>query len=823
MRAVTARLLWGVAWLLVLACGSRGEPLAVPATTNTVVSAYGSGLVVEGRDVLSPARAFGVDEAVRVYLYPEAPEVLFAGVVPDSPAPPGALSELIPATNEAFAWVPSTQAWVPLGVGDERPQVVARAVRCAAAGGCVLASGRCQAPCPARPEPAAPVPPQPVAPPRFRPCPAEWREVELPEGVEGCEAPAQPVAAACSGPRRTRRADGACVDVGAPCADASLRVPPGRGPAQVVAPGRLDAALAASADDAVLLLGGGEWTLSSPLLGRRLLLGRCAAETYVRGVLDARGDVGVSGLTLAGAVADTTVTVAPGARLELAGVVVEGSAAHAVRVEGGQLRVRDGALRGGAVATLALVGTSSSTLRDVAVDADAGMAVSTSAGAQLGAAEVWLRAGREPALRSHDTTVVLDHVDVVHGGMTALHLTTSRLRAVGLRVTGGAGPDGRAVVLDTTSTATLSASAVVGVAGHAIHAEHSALRLEDLWVHEADQALMATSVALVWRRARLDGLREGGVQVIAGSLDAEDSWVESRQAGRTEAVLRLDGPSTMTRTVVSASGEPSALVAVTKGGVLRDLRVESAPSGTSAPTGLLQTQGSVRLERALFRGTFNVGVSLSSVSSLPDNFGSISMADVTVTATAGRNAIYIGPCNDVTLDRVRVDGRSRVAVALEAESRCMIARTVRDLYVRGADTLGLTATGQLNLQRADIAGAGLRIRGAETIAAELPVRVAIEDLRVDAGDGRMSALTLAHRTARLTVERFSLEGRVGVDLITEELLSFDEDPSLRVRLSEGRITAVTAGLQLLRAAVRPGMLDELLSGVDVRTFLVVEP
>ena len=113
--------------------------------------------------------------------------------------------------------------------------------------------------------------------------------------------------------------------------------------------------------------------------------------------------------------------------------------------------------------------------------------------------------------------------------------------------------------------------------------------------------------------------------------------------------------------------------------------------------------------------------------------------------------------------------------------------------------------------------------GNETIAAELPVRIALEDVRVDVGEGRMAALTFAHRTARLTIDRFSLKGRVGVDLITEELLSFDEDPTLRVRLSEGRIIAGAAGLQLLRAAVRPGVLDELLSGVDVRTFLIVEP
>lgn len=823
MRAVTPRLLRGVIPLLTLACGSSGEPLAVPDTTQTVVSAYGGVLAVVGRDDLSPARAFGVDEAVRVYLYPEAPEALFSGLVPDGFAPPGVLSELIPATDEAFAWVPAVQAWAPLGMSDERPQVVARAVRCAAAGGCVLASGRCERPCPARPEPALPMAPQPVSPPRLRPCPAEWREVVLADGVEACEAPALPVAEACSGPRRTRRSDGACVDVGAPCADASQRVPPGRGPAQVVAPGRLDAALEASAEDAVLLLGGGEWTLSRPLLGRRLLLGRCAAETRVRGLLDARGDVGVAGVALAGAPGETTVAVAPGARLVLDGVVVEASALHAVRVDGGQLRVRDAALRGGARAALALAGTSSVTLREVAVDDDAGAGVWAEAGAQLQATEVRVRVGAEPAVFSQDATLTLDRVDVVHGGPMALHLTASRVRALGLRVTGGSGADGRAVVLDGATTATLSASAVLDVAGRAIYAEHSTLRLEDVWVHDAQEALVTADVALVWRRVRMDRLRGGGVQVVEGRLEAEDSWVDSSQADPTKAVLRLDGPCTLTRTAVRASGEPSAIVALTKGGVLRDLGVESVPSGGGAPAGLLQTQGGVRLERALFRGKFNVAVSISSVSALPDNFGSIEMADVTVSATVGRNAVYIGPCNDVTLDRLRVEGRSRIAVALEAESRCAIARTVRDVYVRGSDALGFTATGQLNLHRADIAGAGLRIRGAETIAAELPVRVVIEDLRVDVGDGRMAALTFAHRTARLNVERFSLEGRVGVDLITEELLSFDEDPSLRVRLAEGRITAVTAGLQLLRAAVRPGMLDELLSGVDVRTFLIVEP
>jgi hypothetical protein len=823
MRAVTPRLLCWLMPLATLACGSRGEPLAVPETTNTVVSAYGAALAIEGRDDLSPARAFGVDEAVRVYLYPEDPEALFFGVVPEGLAPPGALSELIPATDAAFAWVPAAQAWVPLAVGDERPQVEARAVRCAAAGGCVLASGLCQRPCPPRPEPAAPIAPQPVAPPRFRPCPAEWREVELADGVEGCEAPALPLVPACSGPRRTRRVDGACVDVGAPCADASLRVPPGRGPAQVVAPGRLDAVLEASAEDAVLVLGGGEWTLSRPLLGRRLLLGRCAAETRVRGLVDARGDVGVSGLTLAGAPGDTTVAVASGARLALDGVVVEGSGAHAVRVDGGQLRARDAALRGGALATLALVGTSSVTLREVAVDGDAGAAVRSEAGAHFHVAEARLTAGAEAALISHDTTVVLDHVDVVHGGMTALHLTTSRLRAVGLRVTGGASTDGRAVFLEGATTATLSASAVIDVAGRAVHAEHSTLRLEDFWVHDAVDAVATVAVDLVLRRVRMDGLRGGPLHVVEGRLASEDLWLAYALTDPTRAAIRLDGSSALARTVVWASGEPSAIVALTKGGILHDLRLESPAGAGSSPPGLLQTQGSVRLERASFRGAFSAAISLSSASSSPDSFGAIEMSDVTVSATVGRNAVYVGPCNDVTLDRVSVEGRSQIAVALEAESRCTIARTVRDLRVRGAESLGLTATGQLQLQRLDIVGSAMRVRGSETIAAELPVRIALEDVRVDVGEGRMAAMTFAHRTARLTIDRFSLKGRIGVDLITEELLSFDEDPTLRVRLSEGRIIAGAAGLQLLRAAVRPGVLDELLSGVDVRTFLIVEP
>jgi hypothetical protein len=805
---------------LVVACGSRGEPLAVSAEIDTVVSVSGSALAIEGREVLSPARAFGVDEAVRVYLYPEAPAVLFSGVLPEALAPAGALSELLPATDEAFAWVPAAQAWTPLGVGDERPQVVARAVRCAALGGCVVASGTCQAPCPARPEPAAPVAPQDVRPPQLRPCPPLWREVVLADGVEACDAPQLPVVSPCSGARRTRRVDGTCVEIGVSCADPSARVPPGRGRALSVAPGQLDAVLDASGEDDVLLLGAGEWTLSRPLLGRRLLLGRCAAQTRVRGLIDARGDVAVDGVSLVGSAGDTTVLVAPGARLGLEGVLVEASGADAVRVEG-QLRFRDGVVRGGTRAALTLVGTSSVSLRAAAVENDIGAGLRLEAGAQLRASDVWLRVGAELAVRSEGAAVQLDGVDVLHGGPMALHVTGSRLQATGLRVTGGSSEDGRAVMLDGATTATLSASAVIGVAGPAVYAEHSTLRLEDFWVHDATDAVATVAVDLELRRVRMDGLRGGPLHVVEGRLASEDLWLEYALTDPTRAAIRLDGSSALTRTVVWASGEPSAIIALTKGGVLRDLRLES-PAGASPP-GLLQTQGSVRLERASFRGAYSVAISLSSVAALPENFGSIELVDVTVSATVGRNAIYIGPCNDVTLERVSVEGRSQVAVALEAESRCVLGRTVRDLRIRGAETLGFTATGQLALQRLDVGGAAIRIRGAETIAAELPVRVELEDVRVDVGEGRMAALTFAHRTARLTVDRFSLRGRVGVDLNTEELLSFDEDPSLRVRLSEGRIVASAAGLQVRRAAVRPGMLDELLSGVDVRTFVVVEP
>lgn len=805
---------------VVVACGSRGEPLAVSADIDTVVSAYGSALAIEGREVLSPARAFGVDEAVRVYLYPQAPAALFFGVLPEGLAPAGALSEPLPATDEAFAWVPAVQAWTPLSASDERPHVVARAVRCAAQSGCVVASGACEVPCPARPEPAAPVAPQAVRPPQLRPCPPLWREVVMADGVEACEAPEVPLASPCSGPRRTRRVDGMCVEVGAPCADPSLRVPPGRGRGLVVAPGQLDAALDTSADDDVLLLGAGEWTLSRPLLGRRLLLGRCAAQTRVRGLVDARGDVGVDGLTLAGSAGDTTVFVAPGARLGLEGVVVEAAGAHAVRVEGGQLRLRDGAIRGGTRAALELVGTSSVSLGAASLDNDLGAGLRLEAGAQLHATDVRLRVGAELAVRSEGAAIQLDRVDVLHGGPMALHLTASSLRATGLRVTGGSIEGGRALVLDGATTATLSASAVLGVVGRAVHAERAALVLEDVWVHDAVEAVVGVEAVLALRRVRLDGLRGVAIQTLEGRLTAHDLWVHSTLADPTLSVMPLNGPCDLTRTVVWATGTPAAIVALTRGGVLRDLRVEGPPESSAPPTGILQTQGAVRLERALLRGSLSFALALGRT---PDAVGSIDITDLTISATVARNAIYLGACYTMTLERASVEGRSRVAVAFDADSLCLADRVVGDLRVRGAADLGLSAAGPLRLQRLDIEGSAVRIRGTETFSAEFPVRVALEDVRVDVRDGRAAALTFTHRTARLTVDRFSLAGRVGVDLTVDELLSFDDDPSLRVRLSEGRITAGAAGLQLRRSAVWPGLLDELLSGVDVRTFLVVEP
>lgn len=333
------------------ACGRRTIELpAVDDAKSVVLLLEGDTSIVEAHQLDAPSRRVSADEAelYTALFYPVALGALglSEGTVPLFTGNDG---RLLPTATDVFQRTASEKSWRGAMAEDsalyqnfrippESPSA------CAAYGGCYpdREDRACRIPCP---EPEAPSPPELAESmlPALTPCPAGWTEVSgeyaatcAPRPEESCArgsypflgGPCAPITAACAADGWPEPPSGRTVFwVRAGAAGTGTQNDPF---------GSIDAALDASPPASIIAIAPGTYGESIALDGGRELLGACAEEVVLTGVIAVSEGV-IAALTVEGSVGvDRSLTI-EGVRLSGAGLLVSapGAEVKATRIVAG--------------------------------------------------------------------------------------------------------------------------------------------------------------------------------------------------------------------------------------------------------------------------------------------------------------------------------------------------------------------------------------------------------------------------------------------------------------------------------------------------------
>ncbi len=782
---------WLAASLLALAaCGPDVAPLTMPDAIRSIILERGEALQLIDR-AGSPAHPLAPGEDARALLYAAPLEALFGNALPTGRAAPDEpLSEAVPTPDATWSYSADEGAWRP-STPEPLPVVSHLALRCQAAGGCLVA-GACSRPCPSPTQPAQPTPPDPPRPLERASCPAGWTAVDHAPGVPGCAPPPLPAARACPG-ATAPSADGGCAPVGTACDAYAAWVPPGR-PVVMVVPGDLARAAAESAADAVLVLSPGTWSFDGRLQDDRLLLGACASGTTLRGRVSVRGRAAIANLTLV-TEQNSAIDVQRDGDVTLRGVVIESARGYGVTVEAATLRADQLVIRGSTTSGVILGNGSRGELRGVVVDGGAGY------GVNVVRSRAWLHdlhvrglratpSGVGAGLLVASASVTLSRGDFDDNAGGGILTDGSSLAVDGLRVRGGL--DATGLFLRLGSTASVSAASFEGLGGTAIRVDGgSRASLVDVSVDGAHRgAEVDTNSALTMTRAHLRRTIEEGVLAEAGpatlhDLVASELYPDARD--RRAALVLGPGSSLRHGYLRLGQGTGVALDAA----AMRDVTLVGSMASTTERTacGVSVGGGGGGIERVRLLGWFEHGIEARDAA-----VRTVGLVDVDIDAVVMGDALRVRGCSALDGERVRIGGTPASAVQLgQQEEPCAAAHRLKDLTLSGFTKKGLELVGPatLTLEKASIRGEGSSI----VLGGSLPA-ADISDLRAE----HVSAT--AGDAVKLELTRFELAGAdFGVTLEAPDVSGS--------ALTHGRITG--NGLQV-RAS--PSAREVLRAGLD---------